>query len=162
VHGGIDREFLNQVPRGGSVKAEHLVADLWIVYAEDSPQSLRYLPGDISTTLPELRQRAIRYLRSALPSVQRHGGGPCYMLTAGGNFEASLLLLNEIWDQQAKQVKGELVAAAPSRDVVMFTGSDSPAGLAELRTAVHRIHSSGSYPVSETLLVWRHGSWQGY
>jgi uncharacterized protein YtpQ (UPF0354 family) len=157
-----DRQFLDQVPQGGSIKAEHLVADLWIVYAEDTPQSLRYLTGDFPTSFPELRQQAIRYLRSTLPEVRGHGNGPCYMLTAGGNFEASLLLLNEIWDQQAQRVDGELVASVPSRDVVMFTGSHSQAGLTELRAVVHRIHSSGSYPISETLLVWRHGAWQEY
>jgi uncharacterized protein YtpQ (UPF0354 family) len=144
------------------LKAEHLVADLWIVYAYDSPESLQYMLASDPGGLPQLRKQAIRYLRRTLPPVERHGNGPCYMLTAGGCFEASLLLLDEIWDEQAKAVDGELVAAVPARDLLLFTGSRSQAGLKTLRTAVQQTMEHGSYQVSKTLLVRRRGHWEEY
>jgi hypothetical protein len=157
------RQSLDALPKRATMKAEPLVADLWIMYAEDRPNSVAYLPGDFPASFPELRRQALQYLQVAAPEVQIHGDGASYfMLTAGGNFEASFLLVNSLWDEQAKRVEGDLVAAVPARDVLLFTGSRSSAGMTALRAAVHQAYSTGTHPVSESLLVWRHGAWQEY
>ena len=44
------------------------------------------------------------------------------MLTAGGNYEATLILLPEVWESVAEMVSGQIVAAVPARDVLYFTG----------------------------------------
>jgi hypothetical protein len=151
-----------EVTRKMPVKAEHLVADLWIVYAYDRPESLSFVRAKDPGAIPQLHQQAIRYLRQVLPPIERHGRGPCYMLTAGGTFEASLLLLDEIWQEQEKAVEGELVAAVPARDMLIFTGSHSQTGMAALREIVQQTMEHGSYTVSSTLLVRRHGHWEEY
>jgi uncharacterized protein YtpQ (UPF0354 family) len=81
------------------------------------------------------------------------------MLTVGGNYEASLLLLEEIWEAQKQFVPGELVAAVPSREVLVFTGSESPEGIAAIRGSVERSFQAAGHLLSKTLLVWRNKAW---
>jgi uncharacterized protein YtpQ (UPF0354 family) len=159
-----DSEFVREYGEKVQPYTEHLVADLWIVYAQDAPNSIRYgLAGDLGMRLPEVRQRALANLRRILPRLERHGDGSTYyMLTAGGVYESSLLLLEDFWRKQARQVDGELVAAVPTRDVLLFTGSHCKAGMRELKSTVARVYRDGSYPISATLLVWRNDSWQLY
>jgi uncharacterized protein YtpQ (UPF0354 family) len=144
------------------LKAEPFVTDLWIVYAYDCPDNFQYMFASDPGALPQLRKQAIRYLRRTLPPVERHGNGPVYMITAGGTFEASLLLLDEFWNEQAKAVDGDLVVAAPARDLLMFTGSRSQAGLKFLRRVIRETMERGSCDISKTLLLWHHGHWEEY
>ena len=80
---------------------------------------------------------------------------------ADGNFELRRLLAENLWDDQAKAVQGEIVAAVPSRDVLMFTGSASAEGLRELRAAAN-LYANGSRAVSTTLIVRRNGRWEKF
>ena len=86
----------------------------------------------------ELKGLAIANLRRILPEVQRHGDGPWYLLTAGGDYVRSLLPFNEIWDQLADTVKGQIVATVPTRDVLLFTGAESAEGVQAIRQRVGR------------------------
>jgi uncharacterized protein YtpQ (UPF0354 family) len=114
-------------------------------------------------SFPELREQAVANLRGVLPQIERHGDGSTYyMLTAGGDYEASLLLLDDLWQQQEPIVKGDLVAAVPARDVLLFTGSGFNVGLRELQAAVERVSMNGSYLISKTLLVRRDNAWEEY
>ena len=106
-----------------------------------------------------LRSLAIDNLRRRLPRIERHGNHPAYMLTAGGNLESSLLLLEDLWEQQSADVPGELVVAIPARDVVVFTGSESPEGLEAIRGSVSRLWPSGDHLLTRDLFVWRSHSW---
>jgi uncharacterized protein YtpQ (UPF0354 family) len=83
-------------------------------------------------------------------------------MVADGNYESSLLLAENLWDDQAKAVQGEIVAAVPSRDVLLFTGSASTEGLRELRAAVANLHANGSRAISATLIVRRNGLWEKF
>lgn len=157
-----DERFIREAGRMVAVKAEPLAADLWVVYAQDSPDRFQFLPADFEVDLEELRQRALENLRALLPPVEMHGGGPVFMLTAGGNFEASLLLLDALWDELAGHVEGEPVVAVPSRDVLILTGSASPEGIAQARELVARVTATGSHLVSATLLVRRAGAWMEF
>jgi uncharacterized protein YtpQ (UPF0354 family) len=139
------------------VVREHLVADLWIVYAIDSPKAITTMKPDqlreVGVQQNELRELAKANLKRILPPVERHGDGSSYfMLTAGGDYVASLLLYEEIWDQQNEDVDGSIIAVVPSRDVILFTGSGNQHGLEEMRNSVKRIHETGAYLVSDTLL----------
>jgi hypothetical protein len=61
-----------------------------------------------------------------------------------GNFEASVLLLDTVWDISfAKHIKGEFVAAVPARDVLAFGDSSSAETVAELRAIINRLKSTG-------------------
>jgi len=144
------------------LKAQPFVADLWIVYARDKPNSLEYLTVEHPSTLAELRGQALENLKSVLPGVALQGGEGTYMVTAGGDFEASLLLLDDFWRQVEHLVEGDPVAAVPSRDVLVFTGARSEDGLGRVRAIVAEVSKGSAYLISPTLLVRRDGRWEAF
>jgi uncharacterized protein YtpQ (UPF0354 family) len=87
--------------------------------------------------------------------------GPVFTLSMDGNFEASVLLLDTVWDISfAKHVKEDFVAAVPTRDVLAFGDSSSPEAVAELHAIIARLKLSGAdHPLSTALYRRRRGNW---
>lgn len=138
-----------------------LNGELVILYAEDSEKSIRYLTADDVKTLgvakKDLRKLATQNLRKMLPKIERHEGNGVYMLTAGGNYEASLLLLDEIWAGKSLKVKGDIVVAVPSREVLLVTGSEDARGIEKIRQVSERIFAEEPYRLTTTLFVYKGG-----
>jgi uncharacterized protein YtpQ (UPF0354 family) len=145
--------------------AESLLPGLCLLFAFDRPDSYEIVlernVRELGISVSELRNLAIRNLRRRLPAIERHGDHPAYMLTAGGNLESSLLLLPDLWEQQASWVPGELVAAVPERDVILFTGADSPEGLEAICSSIQRLWSSAEshHLLTRELFAWRNHAW---
>jgi uncharacterized protein YtpQ (UPF0354 family) len=156
-----DSQYLSQL--GPKSVTEHLVADLWILYVVDWPDKLVGLTTENVESLAigqnNLRQIAIENLKRTVSPIQCRKMGSWSRLVAGGTYEASILLLDDFWEQQVNTVRGDLVAAAPSRDVLLFTDSSSREGLAAVRQHVAHITTKGHYVVSSTLLRRRDGRW---
>jgi uncharacterized protein YtpQ (UPF0354 family) len=135
--------------------------DLTIVYAEDSPKNIRYLTpkklDDIGVTRAELRSMAVKNLRNLLPNIEIRKGPLISMVTAGGDYEACLLLLDDIWAGGAFQVRGDIVVAIPSREILLVTGSEMPDGIAKLRELANKFVQQSSYRLTDTLFVYRNG-----
>lgn len=140
---------------------EELNSDLIIVYAEDSPQNIRYFtPKDLEKAgidPKDLRGLACENLKRLLPKIERYGTNGAYMLTAGGNYEASLLLLDSVWSDIQKDVQGDIVVAIPTRDVLLVTGSDDREGLEKMRQTVQKISKKSAYKLTTKLFVRRDG-----
>ena len=145
---------------------EHFVADLWIVYCVDSLETITTLKRDILLQLKldekELKAIAVENLKRILPPVERHGDGPVYMLTAGGDYVASLLLFDDLWEKLGASMEGDIIAAVPSRDVLLFTSSNSPEGIVNMRESVSRVFESGGYLVSTTMIRRHDGGWKAF
>lgn len=135
--------------------------ELVILYAQDSERNIRYLSDEklveIGDSREGLRANAVENLRTLLPDIEIHGDAGTYMLTAGGNYEASLILFDDIWRDGQLSVKGELVIAVPARDVLVVTGSEDAAGVEELKRIVRDILANGVYSLSDRLFVYRDG-----
>jgi len=138
--------------------------ELVIVYAEDTPTSMRYFgPDDLDKAgikRDQLRALAVENLRRILPGIERHDGELYSMLTAGGNYESSLLLLDDIWTGENFKVEGDIVIAVPARDLLLVTGSKNAAGIAKLREIAEEAVSQGSYTLTDALFVYRNGKFQ--
>ena len=160
--GFLERSLRNAPGGTKGIKSEHLAADLWIAYAEDAPNGWKYVPERHPMGLPELRQRAIEHLRAIHKGVKRQQHGDCVMLTDEQYLAASLLLLDEIWESEAGHVGGDLVAAVPTRYILLFTGSDSEQGMASLKAAARDAGAGGTDPLSQALLIRRGGRWEWY
>lgn len=141
--------------------SERLNDELDVLYAEDTPTNIRYLSRDdiekAGVKIAALRALAVSNLRRKLPGIELHEGELYSMLTAGGNYEASLLLFDDIWAGKLKKVDGEIVVAIPSRDVLIFTGSHNVKGVAKLRELARQIQSEGNYTLTNALFVYRGG-----
>jgi uncharacterized protein YtpQ (UPF0354 family) len=151
--------------RGGEKMGERVYEALndvlVVVYAEDTPTNIRYFSPEMLAKAgvgrDQLRALAVENLRRLLPKVEFHKGELFTMLTAGGNYEASLLLLDDLWTGGGLEVDGEIVVAVPSRDVLLVTGSKNKEGIAQLRDAAAELFDEGSYTLTKELFVYRKG-----
>jgi uncharacterized protein YtpQ (UPF0354 family) len=138
--------------------------ELVIVYAEDTPNSMRYFgPADLEKAgikRDQLRGLAVDNLLRILPKIERQDGELFSMVTAGGNYEASLLLVEDIWSGGNFKVEGDIVVAVPSRDLLLVTGSRNAAGIARLREIAQEVIGEGSYTLTDALFVYRNGKFQ--
>lgn len=146
---------------------ESLNDDLIIVYAEDSPNNIRYLTPTNLTELhiqrTELKSLASENLKQVLPKIEREDlGGGLYHLSAGGDYDASLLLLDSVWDDMKPAVSGEIVAALPARDTLLVTGSENQKALAEFKKVVPKIYAESPYHLTSKLFVRRDGKWEEF
>lgn len=140
--------------------------ELVIMYAEDSPTSMRYLrPEDLEDAgiaREELRVLACANLRRLLPKIERMGTNGLYLFAAGGDYEASLLLFDTIWAGMQAEVDGEVVVAIPTRDILIATGTGNPDLLEQVRRAAFEAWSSGAYRLTPTLFVYRNGTFSEF
>lgn len=159
-----DDEYLAVDDGSESVVKEHLSGDIWVVYALDLPKATQALTESRMKELEieprDLRSLAMSNLRRILPEIEQHGDGPWYMLTAGGDYTASLLLFDDVWNTLSQSVEGDIVAAVPSRDVVLFTGARSKDGIEWVKRKAHEIHQGGDHVVSQTLFRRVSGEWK--
>jgi uncharacterized protein YtpQ (UPF0354 family) len=165
-----DRPWLEEtrqalLSRGVKEAPEHVYedfsSDLIILYAEDSPKNIRYLgPKDLELAKiqrSELRALASENLTRLLPKIERHGTNGLYMITSGGDYEASLLVLDSIWSSGQMDVNGDVVIAIPTRDLLLVTGSRNEQGIAKIRQMAREASTGGSYRLTQKLFVYRSG-----
>lgn len=142
---------------------EEFTEDLDVGYSFGPPYGQRLVTRDdldrLGLDRRELRRRTVDNLYRLLSRLRIDGQPPAPMLSFGG-LESSVLLAADVWDDLHRSVPGELVVGVPARDVVIFTGTGSPPGMAKVRRAVDRIFFAGDqHLLSRNLLVWRHGAW---
>jgi uncharacterized protein YtpQ (UPF0354 family) len=172
-----DRPWLEETRKGlasrGTKEAEipkyvfeDFSPDLIIVYAEDSPKNMRYLcpknleEAKISRT--GLRSLAIENLKRLLPNIECRGGKGLYMITAGGDYDASVLLFDSIWSGKQMEVKGDFVVAVPTRDLLLVTGSEDLDGIEKVKSMVEQAWTAGSYKLTQKLFVYRNGKFNEF
>jgi uncharacterized protein YtpQ (UPF0354 family) len=143
-----------------------LGADIVIMYAYDmgnyfeivSKSELRKL----GLTSEALHTLAINNLDGLNLDIRAHGEGPVKMLTADGDFEATLLLLPHVWNFVASMVSGRVVAVIPARDLIFFTGEDDHKGLSEMRGHTSRALEQANKPLSRHFFVRVLDGWEPY
>jgi uncharacterized protein YtpQ (UPF0354 family) len=137
-------------------------SELIIAYAEDRPSSIRYLTtrDDVSGDRVKLFVLALGNLNRLLPKIEmRQGADGILLIEAGGNYEASLLLADNIWSSGQIHVDGDIVTAVPAKDALLVTGSHNRAGLKKLRAIAAEL-AAGPYGLSSALFVYRDGKFK--
>jgi uncharacterized protein YtpQ (UPF0354 family) len=160
-----DRQWFEQVQRRGleqtppqELVAEPLNSELVVVYAENRLGALRILSSrDDVGDRARLRELALTNLSRLLPKIEiRPGADGVLLISAGGGFDASLLLAENLWSSDQIKVDGDIVAAVPAADALVVTGSRNAAGLARLRAVAARF-AAGPNGLSTALFVYRNG-----
>ncbi|TSP12225.1 DUF1444 family protein [Cupriavidus campinensis] len=138
-------------------------ADLIVMYAIDLPTHFRFVTyrelTDASISEEELHAVALRNLPMRLPEIEFHGEAPRYMVTAGGSFEATLLLLESLWEQVEEQMPGEILAAVPARDLLFVSASGWEGALPFMQDMTSRDFPEKRYALSTCVLARRDGEW---
>ncbi len=135
--------------------------DLIIVYVEDQPKGMRYLtPDDLPQAKireEDLRKLACSNLSQLVTNVSLLGAKGIYMLSAGGDYDASLLLLDTVWERLPADVQGEVVVAIPARGEVMVSGTQVAGGIESLQRFVKSTYAKAPYQLTPKLFVRRNG-----
>jgi uncharacterized protein YtpQ (UPF0354 family) len=156
---GVDVSKMNQV-------FEEYNSELVIVYAEDTPSNMRYFNADdlkkTGLQLSDLRSLAVKNLLRLVPDIKFQGSDGTYMVTAGGDYEACLLLSRSLWEGGQMKVDGEYVVAIPSRDLLLVTGSENKAGIEKLREIAAKMTKEASHGLTPLLFIYRKGTFQVY
>lgn len=152
--------------RDDSPVERRLVADLLVFYAFDLDTHYEMVAhrdlSHLGLSADQLHEHALQNLRALRLDVRAHRGDHILMLVAGGNYEATLLLLPEIWESVATMVAGNIVASVPARDILYVTGDADPGNLADLRRWTSAMIEKADKPLSR-VFVRRNGvGWEEY
>jgi hypothetical protein len=137
-----------------------------LMYVVDEPRMLRFVSEEdliaSKMSLPEMHALALANLRERARSGLRvEAYGPIFAVFIGGHFEATTLLLDELWDEWFKsRLDGDLVAVVPARDVVAVGSASSPSAVQELSAVARRTWSVGEHLLLEHPVVRRKAAWQ--
>lgn len=140
-------------------------SDMVIMYAIDRPSHFEFVATrEIKArqlSVEELHDLAVANLPSRVSQVEVHDlGGGLHGITAGGNLEASLLLVDTLWDQLAERLPGEPLAAVPARDLLFTIGSGQPEAMALISSRARTGLAEKRHAISQSVLVRRGGRWQ--
>jgi len=145
--------------RGITLSAQPLAADLHVVLAWDQPDAVAFATDvtDVARSVQVAARNVMRLIEG--PHVD--GDGP-WMLRCGGTYEASLLVC-DFWPKlkAGLGITGQMVAAAPARDVLLVADGGVPEQITALRQSVDHAFAAGfSYLLSRRLLVWTSEGWE--
>lgn len=167
-----DRAWLGEVEasvraQGGESQEkvfEPLNDDLAVVYAIDTPNNIAYLSPDMLDALGvdrgELRALAVRNLRGLLPGIEVQRGEKLGMVVADGNYEASLLLFDDLWAREGERLRGPTVAAVPARDLLLFADGADADAVAQLQALATKMHAEATYALTDRLFVRDNDGWR--
>jgi len=162
----LDESETITLSRGDSPVLRPLTDGLLIAYAVDVGASYQLVQhrhlDDEHTSEERLHEVGIRNLLTTASErdlrVQPYQN--IYAVLMGGDFEASLILLDQLWEHQFRQfVAGEYAIAIPARDILAFCNSTSTQGLDELRQLIERVHATSDHPISSRIYVRRQAHW---
>lgn len=138
---------------------------LLLAYIVDTGQSFEYVQNRhlsrAKATEDGLHATAMNNLLTFMGErtrMQPHSN--IFAIFLDGNFEASLLLVDQLWDESlVGYAPNGFVVAASARDVLAFTDATSAAGIVELRGLVRRLFPGGDHLVSLELCKRQTGRW---
>ncbi|MBS1189757.1 MAG: hypothetical protein H6R10_1549 [Rhodocyclaceae bacterium] len=142
-----------------------------VVYVIDEGQGLSYVNlGQVRAagiSLEELHRIGVDNLRALVDQSQRglrvHALGNSHGLVLDGHFEASLVLVDELWDGPLKAyLPNGPVVAMPSRDVCAFCDAASADGIAELKGVSARVGEGGKHLISPQLFARKGENWVAF
>lgn len=134
---------------------------LLVAYVVDEPHGLVYVQHRHlaqaemgAAELHEIAMANLGKLCAATIEVQKHG--PIYGVFGDGNFEASMFLLESLWQRDlAHLVENGFAVIVPTRDILAFCDMDSREGLAVLHQMIERVYPRGDHPLSKKIFRLR-------
>lgn len=123
---------LRGVPREQMPLMQVLCGDLLIAYAFDLPGRLRMATAAdieaVGVTKDELHAVTFRNLVRTAPDPQYSCRDGVHLMQVDQQSEASMLVIDGLWDMLQPQLKGPLLASVPRRDrLLICDGADAQA-----------------------------------
>ena len=99
----------------------------------------------------------------ARDNLQFEKRGSVFCAFMGGNFEASMIFVNRLWDEFLREMlPNGCIAAIPANDMLAFCEPESVDGVAELKATVQRTFNGGEDLLTEFLFQRINGEWHPY
>ena len=140
---------------------KRVVGDLYRYYCVDSKTSIAILNTKVIARLQRENKNpdgiALRNILRLSGPVNFREGEDVVLVTSGGNYEASLILVNGVWQKLTERLGSNLVFAVPNRDIFVVARASSAKAVELLKANARRSFSNGSYPVSRKIYRWRNG-----
>ncbi len=139
--------------------------ELYVVWVLDRPDSMAMVAQgdleDLGLTREAMEAKALANLKACcsellvqpLPEIPG-----LFQVAVGDSYEAARLLLIEPWGALAETVKGELIVAAPTRDLVLYAGSEDQDALMAL-AIISQQAAQDAYGLSGQLYRWTPEGW---
>ncbi len=144
--------------------ADPFLADMRVFYVLDWPNRTEFMSEDhlalMELSREELRALALQNLAMRVERVALKRVDDMVLVGFDGNYETSLLLLDSMWQRFSDESMGVVTAAAPARDVLIYTSSSSPESIATLQDIANRFAEEGGYAISSQLIEWVDGAWR--
>ena len=155
-----NRARANMMPTAAGAPILDPLSDEWVVaYTRGPTAGAAYVTEEtlaqLGLTRDRLRNVAIENLRRIVGSIDGVEHHLFTMVTAGGAFDPSLVLLDELWRERRFAVDGDIVAAILEPDGLLVTGSKRAASIAHLKALANLGRPATSPPVR--LLVYEGG-----
>lgn len=139
------------------------LGDLVLTYVVRDPDAIVYVrERDVGPEgIEALHALAVDNLRAlALASLDLRAEGKVFRVVLGKHLDASVLLLDEYWDEIAPaKVGGPLALAIPAARTVAIADASSPAAMTELRALLARSFAEDDHPLSDAIFKRRAGAW---
>ncbi len=144
---------------------ESLNNGLNLLYVYDTPTNMQFLSNDDVNDLnllPEaLKERALQNLMTQVPEVGISGDANFISyLVADENYEASFLLVNQLWTKDNFPVKGEIVVFAFTRSIVFVTGSEQKDALSRIISIVNDPETPAAHGLATNFLIRNETGWE--
>ena len=116
--------------------------EMAVFYAYDDGSNFTYVTNamreDSGLSVDELHDLALANLAQRFRDMEMHQGGGMLVLTGDSNFEASMILVDTIWDQLAHHFPNGAVAALPARDMLGLADAQDDSAVAGLRATAQK------------------------
>lgn len=137
-------------------------ADLFLIYALDKEHSIAYLNHQHRALVKlddnALEERSKNNLRDLLRGkIKRIGETGFYMIVCGGDYETSILFLEEVLDAIKDKIQGGIVFSIPARDLLLIGGDQSPEVITKLRQITKKQFDTGDHVISDRLYRYDDG-----
>jgi len=91
-------------------------------------------------------------------TIQKHED--ILYFSGSGNFEASLLLVPEIWEEWLlEHCPNGYIAAIPARDILAVCDKNHPEGISKLNNIINKVWPDGDHLLSRKLFKYANGQW---
>lgn len=140
--------------------------DLLISFLVDAGEEYRYIQGshlvNEGMTKEDLKEIGIANLkRIAQERLEIKGLNGIYAAFMNGDFEASIILLDDIWDIELKKyADNDFVVAIPARDILAICDSKNEKGIEYLKSVCERVSESGDHLLTNDLYIRKDKTWE--
>ena len=141
--------------------SEPIAGDLIMYYCGDSERNIEILTEG---TVAKLRQTEANLDRVVVENILKLSGPVKYnptatwsVVTSGGNYESSLILVPEVWETLQDRYGENLAFIVPARDLFMVAALADAETVSRMRMVARDFHEKSAYAISPLLYRYYRG-----